>query len=60
MRMSKKNFRICSKSLFIYLNLYFRYLIKILFKVMWNTDIIFKHGYLMKIPIESFQKKNWI
>ena len=26
-------------------------------KVMWNTDIIFKHGYLMKIPIESFQKK---
>ena len=27
------------------------------FKVMWNTDIIFKHGYLMKIPIESFKRK---
>ena len=27
------------------------------FKVMWNTDIIFKHGYHIKIPIESFQKK---
>ena len=25
---------------------------------MWNTDIIFKHGYLMKIPIESFKKKD--
>ena len=24
---------------------------------MWNTDIIFKHVYLMKITIESFQKK---
>ena len=23
---------------------------------MRNTGIIFKHGYLMKIPIESFQK----
>ena len=27
-----------------------------IFKVMWNIDIIFKHGYLMKIPIESLKK----
>ena len=25
---------------------------------MWNTDIIFKHGYLMKIPIELSRKKS--
>ena len=28
------------------------------FKVMLNTDIIFKQGYLMKIPIESSKKKS--
>ena len=32
--------------------------IQYMFKVMWNTDIIFKHGYLMKIPIESSKKKS--
>ena len=26
--------------------------------VMWNTDIIFKHGYIMKIPIELSRKKS--
>ena len=25
---------------------------------MWNTDIIFEHGYLMQIPIESSRKKS--
>ena len=27
-------------------------------KVMWNTDIIFKHGYLIKKPIELSTKKS--
>ena len=32
---------------------------KISYKAMWNADLIFKHGYLMKIPIESLKKTEY-